>query len=49
MDMQDKVGNAQTEKFNQAARALEWNEDDARRDATLKMVAKHRPLSEKPE
>jgi hypothetical protein len=34
---------SQSEKFKQAARDLECDEDEARWDATLKMLAKVRP------
>lgn len=40
---------SQTEKFKQAARHLECDEDEARWDATLKKVAKQTPAPEKPE
>ena len=49
MDMQDKVGNAQTEIFKQGDRALECDEDDARWAATLTKAAKQKPMAEKPE
>jgi hypothetical protein len=39
----------QLEKFKQAARDLECDEDEARWDATLKRVAKQKPPPEKPE
>jgi hypothetical protein len=40
---------AQIEKFKAAARDLECDEDEARWDAALKKVAKHKPAPEKPE
>jgi len=40
---------SQTEKFKQASRDLECDEDEARWDVTLKKVAKQKPAPEKPE
>jgi hypothetical protein len=40
---------SRVDKFKQAARDLEWDEDEARWDATLKKVAKQKPTSEKPD
>jgi hypothetical protein len=40
---------SQVERFKDAARDLECDEDAARWDATLKKVAKQKPLPEKPE
>jgi hypothetical protein len=37
----------QLDKFKQAARDLECDEDEARWDATLKKVAKQKPAAEK--
>lgn len=39
----------QLEKFQDAARDLECDEDEARWDATLKKVAKQKPAPDKPE
>ncbi|MFA5963487.1 MAG: hypothetical protein WC804_05680 [Sphingomonas sp.] len=39
----------QSEKFKEAARALECDESEERWDATLKKVAKAKPEPEKPE
>jgi hypothetical protein len=44
-----KVQQGQLEKFKQAARDLECDENEARWDATLKKVAKQRPAPDKPE
>lgn len=38
----------QLDKFKQAARDLDCDEDEARWDATLKKVAKQKPAPEKP-
>lgn len=40
---------SQLERFKEAARALECDEDEARWDATLKKVAKQKPALEKPD
>jgi hypothetical protein len=40
---------SQHDKFKEAARDLECDEDEARWDATLKKVAKQKPAPEKPE
>ena len=40
---------SQIDRFMQAARDLECDEDEARWDATLKKVAKQKPAPEKPE
>ena len=40
---------SQAERFRQAARDLECDEDEARWHATLKKVAKQKPAPEKPE
>jgi hypothetical protein len=45
--MPDKES-AQFNKFKQAARDLECDEDEARWDATLKKVAKQKPAPIKP-
>lgn len=39
---------SQLDKFKEAARALECDEDESRWDERLKKVAKHRSTSEKP-
>jgi hypothetical protein len=39
----------QLEKFKQAARELESDEDEARWEERLKKVAMHKPAPEKPE
>jgi hypothetical protein len=39
---------SQSERFVQAARALECDEDEARWDERLKKVAKQKPAPEKP-
>jgi hypothetical protein len=40
---------AQSERFKQAARELECDEDEGRWDERLKKVAKAKPAPEKPE
>lgn len=40
---------SQSDKFKEAARELECDEDEARWDERLKKVAKARPVPEKPE
>jgi hypothetical protein len=40
---------SQAERFKQAARDLECDEDEARWDAALKKVAKQKPAPDKPE
>ena len=40
------IDQAQSEKFKQAARELECDEDESRWDATLKKVAAHKPAPE---
>ncbi len=40
---------SQIDRFKQAARDLECDEDEARWDATLKKVAKQKPAPDKPE
>jgi hypothetical protein len=40
---------SQTDRFKQAARDLECDEDEGRWDATLKKVAKQKPAPDKPE
>ena len=40
---------SQSERFKQAARQLECDEDEARWDERLKKVAKGKPEPEKPE
>jgi len=42
-------GKSQSDKFKQAARELETDDDEARWDERLKKVAKHKPAPEKPE
>ena len=44
-----KTAETQLDKFKQAARDLECDEDGARWDATLKKVAKQKPAPDKPE
>ncbi len=39
----------QSDKFKEAARAAECDEDEAKWDATLKKVAGQKPAQEKPE
>lgn len=39
----------QIDRFKEAARALECDEDEAAFDAKLRDVAKHKPVPEKPE
>jgi len=45
----DKPAQTQREKFEEAARELEADEDEARWDERLKKVAGHKPAPEKPE
>lgn len=45
-DAEDK---SQLDKFKEAARELEADEDEARWEARLKKVAKYKPAPEKPE
>jgi len=40
---------SQINKFKQAARELECDEDEARWDERLRKVAGHKPVPEKPE
>jgi hypothetical protein len=47
--MQPDNEQIQINKFKQAARDLECDEDEARWDATLKKVAKQKPEPDKPE
>lgn len=47
--MSDEKGKPQSDKFKEAARELETDEDEARWDERLKKVAKHKPVPEKPE
>jgi hypothetical protein len=47
--MTDSAPLPQIEKFKQAARDLECDEDEARWDDRLKKVAKQKPAPEKPE
>ena len=42
-------GKTQREKFEEAARELEADEDEGRWDETLRKVVKHKPVPEKPE
>lgn len=44
----DKGSKPQSDKFKEAARAAECDEDEARWDETLRKVAKQKPV-EKPE
>lgn len=39
----------QLDKFKEAARALECDEDEARFDERVKKLVKHKPVPEKPE
>lgn len=39
----------QLEKFKQAARELETDDDEARFDERVKKLVKHKPVPEKPE
>lgn len=41
--------NPQLEKFKQAARDLETDDDEARFDERLRKLVKHKPAPEKPE
>ncbi len=47
--MTDRPPLTQLEKFKAAARDLECDEDEARWDATLKKVAKQKPVPDKPQ
>ncbi len=47
--MPDKNNPSQLDKFKQAARELEADEDEARWEERLKKVAKAKPEPEKPE
>ena len=47
--MATKTADSQIDKFKEAARELECDEDEARWDATLKKVAKQKPAPDKPE
>jgi hypothetical protein len=49
MTPESKRPSSQVDRFKQAARDLECDEDEARWDATLKKVAKQKPAPEKPE
>lgn len=40
---------SQADKFKQAARELEADQDETRWEGRLKKVAKHKPVEEKPE
>jgi hypothetical protein len=44
-----KADQSQLDRFKEAARAAECDEDDARWEARLKRVVKHKPVPEKPE
>jgi hypothetical protein len=48
-DRPDNESHSQLDKFKQAARELECDEDEARWDERLKKVAEHKPAPEKPE
>ena len=39
----------QLDKFNEAARQLECDDDDARFDERVRKLVKHKPVPEKPE
>ena len=43
------MGDTQAEKIAELARALDCDDDEAAFDAKLREVAKHKPMSEKPE
>lgn len=47
--MEKSDQNRQSERFKEAARQLECDEDEARWDERLRKVAKQKPASEKPE
>jgi len=49
MVWQDMTEQTQSDKFKEAARELECDEDEARWDERLKKVAKQKPSPEKPE
>jgi hypothetical protein len=49
MVLQDMTEQTQSDKFKQAARELECDEDEARWDKRLKKVAKQKTAAEKPE
>jgi len=49
MDNQKPDSTEQVERFRQAARDLECDEDEARWDERLKKVAEQKPAPEKPE
>ncbi|MDY7525464.1 hypothetical protein [Sphingomonas sp. 10B4] len=40
---------SQLDKFKEAARDLETDDDEARFDERLRKIVKHKPVSEKPE
>ena len=40
---------SQAERFKEAARAAECDEDEARWEAKLKRVVKHKPVPDKPD
>jgi hypothetical protein len=42
-------GQAQVERFREAARALECDDDEARFDERVKKLVKHKPVPDKPE
>ncbi len=44
--MKQTKRNSQTEKFIEAARALECDESEERFDAALRKIADHKPLKE---
>ena len=44
-----KTTSSQSDKFKEAARDLECDEDEARWEERLKKVAGHKPAPEKPE
>ena len=49
MVWQDMTEQTQADKFKEAARELECDEDEAHWDERLKKVAKQKPAPEKPE
>lgn len=42
-------GKSQLEKFKEAARDLETDDDEARFDERLRKIVKHKPVPEEPE
>lgn len=48
MSKDNSTASSQSEKFIKSARELETDEDEARWEARLKKVAKHKPAPETP-